>query len=153
MGLIQTRIPVYTEEQAVETFGPCDIDGGNIEERREESDPNGIDAHQSGAKLDAGKSPVVQGAIQYFPRALLAVADVSGKGASKYSWRGWVDVDNGVARYTDALGRHLVAEALAKYDSDLPEVLHASQVAWNALARLELILIEEEKATEKQKPC
>jgi hypothetical protein len=39
--------------------------------------------------------------------------------------------------------RHVFEETYSAYDKDLP-VLHAAQVAWNALARLELILREEE---------
>lgn len=146
MGVTKKNMPVFTKEEAVETFGPCVVEPIDYCKPRGEHDPNGIEAHQSGAKLDAGKSPVVRGAIQYFPRALLEVADVSAKGASKYSWKGWIDVEDGISRYTDALGRHLVQEALEEFDSDLPEVLHAAQVAWNALARLELILIEKEES-------
>lgn len=113
-----------------------------------ESDPHGIAAGTPGSKLDAGKSPVFRGAISYFPRALMAVANVSEYGANKYSWRGWESVPDGFNRYSDALGRHLAKEDIeGPYDLDIRndpvypgEVLHASQVAWNALARLELLL-------------
>jgi hypothetical protein len=44
----------------------------------------------------------------------------------------------------------LLQENYEEYDSDLP-VLHAAQVAWNALARLELILREKEKEDEDKK--
>lgn len=119
-----------------------------------EKDPNGIPAGVPGAKLDAGKSPVFQGAISYFPRALMAVANVSAYGANKYSWRGWEKVANGYERYSDALGRHLMKEGIeGKYDLEIRndpkfpgEILHASQVAWNALARLELLLRADEAA-------
>lgn len=104
-----------------------------------ETDPTGRSPKEPGAKLDSGKSPVVRGAIQYFPRALKAVAIVSQKGAEKYSWRGWEDVPDGFQRYSDALGRHLTDESLSDYDEDTG-CLHAAQVAWNALARLELML-------------
>ena len=110
-----------------------------------ERDPNGIPAGTPGAKLDAGKSPVTQGCLQYFPRALLEVAKVSLKGAEKYSWRGWEHVPDGETRYNNALGRHILAEAIeGPRDTDTNE-LHAAQIAWNALARLELILREQEK--------
>ena len=109
-----------------------------------EKDPNGLDSKTPGAKLDAGKSPVMQGCLQYFPRALLEVAKVSLKGAKKYSWKGWEHVVDGPTRYGNALSRHILAEAIeGPYDSDTKE-LHAAQVAWNALARLELILRESE---------
>lgn len=109
-----------------------------------EQDPTGRSSHTPGAKLDAGKAPVFQGAIAYFPRALSAVADVSALGAAKYAWKGWEAVPNGFDRYSNALGRHLCKEGYELIDSDLG-CLHAAQVAWNALARLELLLREQEK--------
>lgn len=109
-----------------------------------ETDPNGKNAKEPGSKLDAGKSPVYRGMLSYFPRSCLAVANVSEAGSRKYAWKGWETVPDGFNRYSDALGRHLAAESIeGMYDStmDVP-TLHAAQVAWNALARLELILKE-----------
>lgn len=111
-----------------------------------EKDPFGIAPSAPGAKLDAGKVPVTQGAFQYFPRAMQAVASLSATGASKYSWAGWAQVPDGVNRYANALGRHLIAEAIEGLYDDGPGgtgELHATAVAWNALARLELILREQ----------
>jgi len=104
-----------------------------------ESDPTGKRPHEPGAKLDAGKAPVFQGVFKYFPRALVAVAGVSQAGSAKYTWGGWKTVDNGVTRYSNAMARHLLEEDISPYDQDTG-CLHAAQVAWNALARLELIL-------------
>lgn len=109
-----------------------------------EVDPNGRDSHSPGAKLDAGKSPVWQGALSYFPRALAAVARVSQVGARKYAWKGWESVPDGFNRYSNALARHFLAEGYEELDSDTA-CLHAEQVAWNALARLELLLKEKYK--------
>jgi hypothetical protein len=110
-----------------------------------EFDPFGKKPNEPGAKLDANKAPVAQGVLQYFPRALIAVSNVSGVGARKYAWKGWESVENGFNRYSDALGRHLLAEETeGELDSDTG-CLHAAQVAWNALARLELLLKEKEK--------
>lgn len=103
-----------------------------------ERDPNGIDPHAPGAKLDAGK-PRVGLMVQDFARALEAVAEVTTLGAVKYSPSGWRTVENGIERYNDALMRHQLQSAIEEYDPDLC-VLHAASVAWNALARLELIL-------------
>lgn len=95
------------------------------------------------AKMDVGKPPIVRGVINYFPNAIRQVALVSEYGARKYDWNGWADVPNGEQRYADAIGRHLVDAATEPYDtdpekgSDLP---HLAQVAWNALATLELAL-------------
>jgi len=99
----------------------------------------------SGAiKYDGGKSPVYRGAIAYFPRAIRAVAAVSAFGASKYAWNGWKSVDDGANRYVDAMVRHLTYEAEGEVvDSDSGH-LHAAHTAWNALARLELILTDKE---------
>lgn len=104
-----------------------------------ERDPNGKNPHELGAKLDAGKSPIYRGLIDYFPNACRAVADVSAVGAKKYAWKGWNSVSDGVPRYSDALMRHLVSESYELLDPDTG-LTHASQVAWNAMARLELIL-------------
>lgn len=109
-----------------------------------EYDPNGRSHKEPGAKLDAGKSPVRRGLLEYFPRACLAIAEVSESGANKYSWKGWETVPNGVDRYGDAEIRHICKAAIAgPVDTDYGH-LHAAHEAWNALARLELILKEME---------
>lgn len=115
-----------------------------------EADPNGKSAHELGSKLDAGKPCVWQGLFDYFPRACLAVSAVSTLGAQKYAWKGWEQVPNGINRYGDALARHMLKESIeGLYDVGQgglgKDTLHAAQVAWNALARLELIMREEEK--------
>ena len=119
-----------------------------------ETDPNGIPAGVAGAKLDAGKPAVWRGCFSYFPRACIAVADVSSRGAAKYSWKGWEKVADGEARYADALARHILKESIeGPYDvgpGGLSDVLHASQIAWNALARLELILRRLEGSQRKE---
>lgn len=109
---------------------------------REEKDPHGKTSKEPGSKLDAGKSPVYQGLLDYFPRACKAVADVSARGAAKYAWKGWETVPDGQNRYRNALGRHIVDEAIqGDYDPD--GFLHAAQIAWNAMAALELKLKED----------
>lgn len=110
-----------------------------------ETDPNGVDQHSPGAKLDAGKPDC--SLLGYFSRALLEVARVGTYGAEKYTRGGWQEVDDGYNRYTAAMLRHYFAEAKEDYDRDIP-VLHAAQVAWNALARLELTLREREAKKE-----
>ena len=102
-----------------------------------------------GKKLDSGKSPVTRGVLWYFPRALLAVADVSSYGANKYELaledKNWMNVPDGFGRYADAQGRHLIKQAINPTDKE-SELRHAQMDAWNALAKLELLLVEEEKA-------
>ena len=96
-------------------------------------------------KYDGGKSPVFRGAIDYFPRAISAVAGISAFGASKYAWKGWEGVDDGYNRYSDALVRHLIYEGEGEVLDPDSGLLHAAHAAWNALARLELYLREQEE--------
>jgi hypothetical protein len=104
-----------------------------------EVDPTGISAHDAGAKLDAGKNRMGL-VLGGFAQALQAVSEVGTLGANKYSDNGWMSVTDGQNRYTDAMMRHLFKELAGEViDPDLG-VQHAAQVAWNALARLELLL-------------
>lgn len=106
---------------------------------RIERDPNGRAPNTPGAKLDAGKSPLFQGLLDYFPRACLAVAGVSAAGAKKYAWKGWESVPDGINRYSDAMLRHVANESI-EGPLDPEGFAHKAQVAWNALAVLELFL-------------
>ncbi len=112
----------------------------------DEYDPNGIAPNEPGSKLDAGKICLYRGALDYFPRALEQVAAVSTFGATKYSWKGWETVPEGIERYSDALVRHLVAHSKGELKDSDSGLLHASHTAWNALARLELLLRKLENA-------
>ena len=79
-----------------------------------------------------------------FSRALSEVAKVGTFGANKYTENGWETVENGVARYTDAMYRHLLAESMGEELDAESELKHAAHAAWNALARLELLKREED---------
>lgn len=105
-----------------------------------ESDPNGKGQHEPGAKLDKGKPSIFRGAIDYFPRAIEQVAAVSTFGATKYAWKGWETVPEGIERYSDALVRHLIQEGKGETTDNDSGFLHAAHAAWNSLARLELML-------------
>ena len=109
-----------------------------------ETDPTGREAGEPGAKLDHGKNRLGL-IIGGFPRALWAVGEVGTYGANKYSDNGWMEVPDGVNRYTDAMYRHLFKEAMGEHIDDESGLLHAAQSAWNALARLELMLREVEE--------
>lgn len=101
------------------------------------------DAQPLGAvKYDKGKSAIYRGGLAYFPRAIELVSSISVFGATKYAWEGWRYVDDGFNRYSDAMVRHLTAEAKGEVldpDSGLPHIGHA---CWNSLARTELWLME-----------
>ncbi len=99
-----------------------------------------------GIKYDGGKAPVYRGAVSYFPRALSAVATVSEFGSRKYAWKGWEHVEDGFNRYSDALCRHLTDEGKGEETAHDSGLLHAAHIAWNALARLELLIKEKENA-------
>lgn len=106
-----------------------------------EFDPNGIPSNEPGSKLDSGKirpSLILSG----MPRALMAVAEVATFGANKYSDGGWMSVPNGINRYTDAMDRHRLKSFIEGDIDQDSGLLHAAHEAWNALARLELMLRE-----------
>lgn len=95
---------------------------------------------QVGVKLDTGKvRPSL--VLSDMPRALLAVSEVAAFGIDKkgYIEGSWLNVKDGIKRYTDALDRHRLNEAISVIDVE-SGLLHAKHLAWNALARLELML-------------
>ena len=102
-----------------------------------EKDPNGIDPHTPGAKLDAAK-PLPWLCIAGFSNALEAVADVTTKGAIKYTPNGWAQVPNGEQRYMEAFSRHMLALGKGELRDKDTGCLHKAQMAWNILASLEL---------------
>jgi len=113
---------------------------------QQERDPTGRSAHEKGSKLDAGKvRPAL--VLGGFARALLRVSEVGTYGANKYTDNGWQEVPNGVARYDDAGMRHWLREKAGEVADPDTELEHAAHAAWNALARLDLLLREKEKAS------
>lgn len=109
-----------------------------------EQDPNGIGAHEAGAKLDQGKikAGLVLGD---FARALLAVCEVGTFGANKYSESGWLSVPDAKKRYKDAKVRHMLERMIGVELDSESELPHLAHEAWNALAILELHIREQEK--------
>ena len=111
----------------VETFGKL------------EKDPNGKDNHESGAKLDHGKDRMGL-VLNGFALALREVSKVGTFGANKYTDNGWKEVPKGISRYTDAMYRHLNDEAVGEQIDTDSGLLHSAHTAWNALARLNLLI-------------
>lgn len=102
-----------------------------------EVDPAGRDPHAPGAKLDAGKIlPWL--CLSGFSNALLAVADVTTKGALKYTPNGWMSVPEGETRYMEAFGRHMLQLGTGETIDKDTSCLHKAQMIWNLLASLEL---------------
>ena len=110
-----------------------------------EVDPNGLDIHSPGAKVDHGKV-YADSILAGFPRALWGVCEVGTFGANKYSLNGWQSVDAGIRRYREAAARHRLKRQMGEEvdpDSGLPHEYHE---AWNVLAALELTLRANEQA-------
>lgn len=102
-------------------------------------DPNGIDQHAPGAKLDAGK-PRPELVLSGFANALASVVRVGTDGANKYTDNGWQEVPNGFNRYREAKARHDSKFQRGQTHDKESHSLHLAHVAWNALASLELYL-------------
>ena len=93
-----------------------------------------------GIKFDDGK-PRIGEMIIDFKEPLLELCKVWEYGANKYSKSNWKEVENGLERYTNAMIRHLLSEEKSPVD-DESHLLHASHIAFNALARLYFMLQE-----------
>lgn len=94
-------------------------------------------------KTDKGK--IRAGVLQDFSNALMEVAKVGdmGIGFKGYARGSWLDLENAEERYLDAFWRHLLDTRDINTEDD--NVIVLAQVAWNALARLELKLRREAK--------
>lgn len=124
-------------------MGPLRLREKFIETLGEQDDPSKVGT--GAVKYDGGKPALFRGVINYFPRAVEAVGQISTFGANKYAWNGWESVDDGVARYSDAMVRHLIKEGSGEDIDPDSGLLHAAHTAWGALARLELMLREREQ--------
>ena len=102
-----------------------------------------VDGRTPGTKLDVGKSRLGL-VFMIMARALQEVGEVATFGAWKYSDNGWLAVPDGERRYTDAMLRHLMKEAIGEERDAKSELRHAAHTAWNALARLDLMIRREE---------
>ena len=98
-----------------------------------------IAAEPPGFKDDKEK-PRCSLVLGSFANALLKVSEVGTFGARKYTDNGWLFVDNAEERYDDAKLRHWLEEKTGQEIDQESKLEHAAHEAWNALARLELIL-------------
>lgn len=114
-----------------------------------EIDPTGRDPHAPGAKLDAGK-PMAWLCLSGFSNALYAVADVTTKGAIKYTPNGWKDVPDGQQRYMEAFARHMLELGAGHQVDEDTGCHHKAQMIWNLLASLELEIREALRHAEKK---
>lgn len=95
------------------------------------------------------KPPVVRGVLQRFPRAILALAEVSQFGTTKHQVPidddSFATIPDARGVYSDAEVRHILKEAIeGPVNAEDGMLLHAAQRAWNAMAYLEITLRETE---------
>jgi hypothetical protein len=87
-------------------------------------------------------TPITTGVLDYFPRAIAAVAQCSKAGNDQHNpgqplhWAKEKSAD-----HADCIARHLID----RHNVDTDGVLHATKLAWRALALLETALEEESK--------
>lgn len=100
-----------------------------------------------GKKYDNGKSMV--GALcRVFPRALLGVGQCIAFGTKKYPKPdNWKLVDGAFTRYQDSMMRHYLKFLAGQEKDSETKLLHLKHMVWNALAVLELYLMENEDET------
>lgn len=103
-----------------------------------------------GKKYDNGKS--MAGTLcRVFPRALLAVGQCIEFGTRKYPKPdNWKLVDGAFTRYQDSLIRHYLKFQAGQEKDSETDLLHLSHMVWNALAILELYLMEHKDEYDNQ---
>lgn len=110
------------------------IDGKKLETIQEKIES--LHKKQEGLKYDNGKPRIFE-MVEDFKEPLIEVSKVWAFGADKYEKHNWAYVDNAIDRYSNALLRHMLEGETTDDESGL---LHASHVAWNAIARLYFII-------------
>ena len=100
-----------------------------------------------GKKYDSGKS-MVGTLCRVFPRALLGIGQCIEFGTHKYpDPKNWVKVENAFTRYQDSMMRHYLKFLAGQEKDSETNLLHLKHMVWNALAVLELYLMENEDET------
>ncbi|MBR5304908.1 MAG: hypothetical protein IKU37_08810 [Candidatus Gastranaerophilales bacterium] len=97
---------------------------------------------KKGIKHDAGK-PKIADMIFDYKVQLLELCKVFEYGTKTYGLGNWKELEDGKERFTNAMMRHFLSEDEV-YDEETG-LLHASQVFYNAGARLYYILKEMEQ--------
>lgn len=94
--------------------------------------------NQSGKKYDKGKS-MVGTMVNVFPNALLEIGKCIEMGTHKYpDPNNWKKVEGAKERYQDSLMRHLIEYNRGNFYDNESRLPHLAHCAWNALAILEL---------------
>ena len=100
-----------------------------------------------GKKYDKGKS-MVGTLCRVFPRALLGVGQCIAFGTKKYPKPdNWKLVDGAFTRYQDSMMRHYLKFLAGQEKDSETKLLHLKHMVWNALAVLELYLMDHKDET------
>ena len=100
-----------------------------------------------GKKYDNGKS-MVGTLCRVFPRALLGIGQCIEFGTRKYPQPdNWKLVDGAFTRYQDSMMRHYLKFLAGQEKDSETNLLHLKHMVWNALAILELYLMDHEDET------
>lgn len=101
----------------------------------------------TGKKYDSGKS-MVGTLCRVFPCALLGIGQCIEFGTHKYPKPdNWKLVDGAFTRYQDSMMRHYLKFLAGQEKDSETNLLHLKHMVWNALAILELYLMEHEDET------
>lgn len=92
---------------------------------------------ENDGKADAGKVRACF-PIDYFPRALEAVARICEDGEKEYGYGTWSSVPDALRRYREAAMRHRLAIGRGEIFDSKSGTPHSWHIAWNALAIVEL---------------
>ena len=102
---------------------------------------------EKGKKYDSSKS-MVGTLCRVFPRALLGIGQCIEFGTHKYpNPKNWQLVEKGFERYQDSMMRHYLKFLAGQEKDSETKLLHLKHMVWNALAVLELYLMENEDET------
>jgi hypothetical protein len=102
------------------------------------------DASKEGRKIGKVRMDLV---MQDMPRAIEGLARVMTWALEEkgYKESDWLTVPDGIGKYHGGLHRHDNKEMRGQTFDDESNLHHAYHTAWNAMARLELILRDEEE--------
>lgn len=101
-------------------------------------EPHG-DNHLVAGSSERKKIPIVTGVLDYFPDAIAAIAELSYLGNEKHNPNQPLHWSRGKSNdHPDCLGRHLLDRGTFDDGWKPHKVRHSTQVAWRALAILQL---------------
>ena len=143
-GFLSKDVKILGIEEVGETPIPDSPDG--IDEAKKEPEYDLTDDGK-GKKYDSGKS-MVGTLCRVFPRALLGIGQCIEFGTRKYPKPdNWKLVEGAFTRYQDSMMRHYLKFLAGQEKDSETNLLHLKHMAWNALAILELYLMEHEDET------